>query len=69
MEIMQIIIIIQKSTYILFKDILILDYRKPETDSKSATSSAFRHHDQLFFSFLYEFFLQAFEKKNQKIVR
>lgn len=57
---------IQKSTYILFKDILILDYRKPETDSKSATSSAFRHHDQLFFSFLYEFFLQAFEKKTSE---
>lgn len=43
---------IQKSIYILFKDIVILDYRKPENDSKSATSSDFRHHYQLFFSFL-----------------
>lgn len=50
---------IQKSTYILFKDIVILDYRKPENDSKSATSSDFRHHYQLFFSFLYEFFTSS----------
>lgn len=59
---------IQKSTYILFKDILILDYRKPETDSKSATSSAFRHHYQLFFSFLYEFFyFKSLKKKFWKL--
>lgn len=53
---------IQKSTYILFKDIVILDYRKPETDSKSATRSAFRHHYQLFFSFLYECFKKNIRK-------
>lgn len=55
---------IQKSIYILFKDIVILDYRKPENDSKSATSSDFRHHYQLFFSFLYEFFTSILGKKN-----
>lgn len=61
---------IQKSIYILFKDIVILDYRKPENDSKSATSSDFRHHYQLFFSFLYEFFyLKSLKKKHQKIAR
>lgn len=61
MEIMQIIIYKNlHNIYILFKDIVILDYRKPETDSKSATSSAFRHHYQLiFFSFLYEFFTSS----------
>lgn len=50
---------IQKSTYTLFKDIVILDYRKPETGSKSTTFifyevQLFVISNNLFFSFLYD---------------
>lgn len=64
---------IQKSTYTLFKDIVILDYRKPETGSKSTT---FIFYDEKFsfsssvtiYSFLFcmmGFFFSNHEKTSE----
>lgn len=65
---------IQKSTYTLFKDIVILDYRKPETGSKSTTFifyevQLFVISNNLFFSFLYDGIFFQIMEKHQKIAR
>lgn len=65
---------IQKFTYSLFKDIVILDYRKPETGSKSTTFifyevQLFVISNNLFFSFLYDGIFFQIMEKHQKIAR
>lgn len=75
MEIMQIIIYKNlHNIYILFKDIVILDYRKPETGSKSTTFifyevQLFVISNNLFFSFLYDGIFFQIMEKHQKIAR